>query len=77
MVLVRAAVTIMIGLSIGALLALAAGRGMRAMLHGVSPNDPRTFAVSMSVIGAVALLAAWIPAHRTTRTNPVSAMRGD
>jgi putative ABC transport system permease protein len=75
MVLERALITASLGIALGSAVAFAATRSMRAMLHGVSPNDPRTYAVVAAVMLAVALVAAYVPARRATRIDPLSAMR--
>ncbi len=48
---------------------------MRSLLFNVSPTDPATFVTIAMLLGAVALLACWLPARRATRTNPVQALR--
>jgi ABC-type lipoprotein release transport system permease subunit len=46
-------------------------------LFGVTPTDPIAFtAVTLALIG-VGLTAAWIPARRATRTDPVAALRAE
>jgi predicted permease len=60
-------------------LALAAGSGglLRSLLFDVAPRDPRMLgAAGLTVIG-VALAAAWLPARRAARINPVEALRVD
>jgi ABC-type antimicrobial peptide transport system permease subunit len=63
------------GLIIGFAASLATGRLIAGLLYAVSPTDPLTFAVTISAFGAVAALAAWIPATRATRVDPVIALR--
>jgi predicted permease len=77
MVLQRALVTALTGIALGSVVALAATRSMRAMLHGISPGDPRTFATVGVVMLAVALLAAYVPARRATRIDPLAAIRSE
>jgi ABC-type lipoprotein release transport system permease subunit len=48
---------------------------MRALLFGVSPTDPITYAAVVVALCGVALLACWIPARRAVRTNPLDALR--
>ena len=64
-----------LGGGVGLVGALWVTRYMRALLYGVQPTDPATFAVVTIVLGAVALAACAIPAWRASRTDPVVALR--
>ncbi|MDX1384072.1 MAG: ADOP family duplicated permease, partial [Thermoanaerobaculia bacterium] len=65
--------------AIGALLglagAIASTRALSAILYGVGPTDLVTFAAVVVVLLAIAALAAWIPARRATRLDPLEALR--
>jgi putative ABC transport system permease protein len=50
---------------------------LAAAVFGIGPNDPATLAGAIAVLLAVALLAAWIPARRATRVDPMAALRED
>lgn len=63
------------GVVLGLIAALALGRLADAMLFGVRGNDPVAFAVALSVIAAVFVIAGWIPARRAARTDPMTALR--
>jgi predicted permease len=63
------------GLAIGAALALWLTRGVAAQLYGISPHDPLTLAGAAAVLFAVALAAAYLPARRATRIDPMAAVR--
>jgi predicted permease len=66
-----------IGLVLGLAAAMALTRLMSTLLFGVGPMDPVTyFAVSL-VLGTVALVATYLPAHRASRVDPVVALRTD
>ena len=64
-----------IGLAAGVAGALVLTRVMRSMLFEVSASDPASFVVTVAVLGAAALLAAWIPARRAMRVDPMIALR--
>ena len=55
--------------------ALALGRLLSGLLYGVTPTDPATFAAVAILVAAVALVAAWLPARRAARTDPLRALR--
>jgi putative ABC transport system permease protein len=64
-----------VALGLGASLALT--RLMKDFLFGVEPNDPLTFGVIALLLTIVALVACWIPAHRATKVDPLTALRHD
>lgn len=60
-----------IGLAVGLTGALAVAQVLRQMLFGISPFDPITFAAMATVLLAVAALAAFVPARRAMKTDPM------
>jgi putative ABC transport system permease protein len=70
-------VQIAVGVVVGLVAAIALTRSMAGLLFGIAPDDPVTFAAVAALLGAIGLLAAWIPARRATRIDPVSALRAD
>jgi predicted permease len=66
-----------IGLALGLAAALLLSRLMAAVLYGVAPVDPATYAAVVVTLGAIAVLAAWLPARRAARVDPMVALRGD
>jgi ABC-type antimicrobial peptide transport system permease subunit len=50
-------------------------RFVRSLLYGVSPSDPLILAGAAAAILVVGLLASLVPALRTTRIEPVSALK--
>jgi putative ABC transport system permease protein len=65
----------LIGLVVGLAGALGVTRVMASILSGVSPRDPATLAAVAVVLGIVAAVACFIPAHRVTRVAPNTALR--
>jgi ABC-type antimicrobial peptide transport system permease subunit len=63
------------GLTAGLLGAAALTRALRTLLFGVSTSDPLVFGGVTAVLAAVAMVAAWVPARRATRLEPVAALR--
>jgi putative ABC transport system permease protein len=64
-----------VGIAIGLAAAFAVGRVLSSLRFGVGPNDPLTFVgVSATLVG-VLLVAAYLPARRATRVDPITALR--
>jgi len=64
-----------VGIVIGVPATLAAGRAIQAGLFGLSPYDLATMLAAIGVIVAVTLAAAYFPARRATRIDPIVALR--
>ena len=58
----------------GTLGSLAAGKVLSGLLYGVTATDPLVFGGVVVLLGAVALVAAGIPALRASRIDPVTTM---
>ena len=61
----------------GALVALAGSRALAAFLYDTSRTDPVAYALAAVLLLAVVALAAWLPAKRATRVDPVEALRAE
>jgi ABC-type antimicrobial peptide transport system permease subunit len=77
LVVKRGALLAVVGIVLGTLGALAATRLMTRLLFDVRPGDPRTFVATAAILGAVALLASYLPARAATTVDPVKVLRGD
>jgi ABC-type antimicrobial peptide transport system permease subunit len=66
-----------IGVLLGVPATMAATRLVGAQLFGLSPSDPPTFMAAILAISIVALLAAYFPARRATRVDPMVALRDE
>jgi putative ABC transport system permease protein len=64
-----------VGILIGLFGAFALSRVVAGMLYDVSAGDPVTLAGVSLLLGAVALLACYIPARRATRVDPIITLR--
>lgn len=55
--------------------AYAVGRWMSALLFGVSPADPATFAVAVAVVIVISLAGSVVQARRAVRVTPMSVLK--
>ncbi|MCL4865076.1 MAG: FtsX-like permease family protein, partial [Gemmatimonadales bacterium] len=63
------------GIVVGVPMALVLSRFLGALLHGVTPGDPATYAGIAIVLAVVSGLATLLPARAATRVNPMEAIR--
>jgi len=75
MVLRQELVLIVIGVAIGIPVAVASSRMMASMLFAVATWDPASILAAVLLMCASAVLAAWIPARRATKVDPMVALR--
>ncbi len=66
-----------VGIAVGALAVAASAGVIRSFLFGVSPLDPETYLAVGLILSVVTILAAWLPARRACRVNPIVALRSE
>jgi ABC-type antimicrobial peptide transport system permease subunit len=66
-----------VGLILGSGAAWMSSRLLASVLFGVEPTDPAAFVSAGAVLFTVAVLAAWLPARRATRVDPMEALRSE
>jgi putative ABC transport system permease protein len=66
---------LLFGLSGGLVLSWAVTRLLRSQLFGVSATDAPTYLIVAIILCLIALLAAYLPARRAARINPMRALR--
>jgi predicted permease len=66
-----------LGVAIGSLGMIACAHLIRSFLFGVAPVDPQIYAAVAIIFLLVILLAAWLPARRACRVNPIEALRAE
>jgi hypothetical protein len=69
------AATVAIGTSLGLVGGMAAAVSMRGLLFGITPSDPVSHAVTLLMLGTVAVAAACVPLRRAMRIDPATVLR--
>jgi ABC-type antimicrobial peptide transport system permease subunit len=65
----------LIGVGAGFVLTLVSSRVLESLLFGLKPTDAPTYAVVFAVVVPAVLLAAFLPALRASRVDPLEALR--
>ena len=68
---------VLVGVSIGIAVAAMLTRAISKLLIGVSATEPLTYAMVVTLLSTVALLACWLPARRATHVDPMVALRSE
>jgi predicted permease len=68
-------VLILVGVAIGAPIALACTKFVKSLLFGLAPADPVSFALALLVLVGVATAACLLPSHRATKVDPMVPLR--
>jgi predicted permease len=71
----EALLLVLVGGAVGLPLALLAARAVRSLLYGTAPSDPVAYGTAVGVLVVVSAFAAYIPAWRASRLDPMIALR--
>ena len=66
---------IVLGLTVGQILAVAGIGYVRSLLFGLQPTDPFVMMSAAIIVVSVTAVAAWVPARRATRIDPITALQ--
>jgi predicted permease len=77
LVLRESLLLLVIGLAIGIPIALSSTRILKSLLYQLSPLDPTAITTAVAAVVVMTLAAAWLPAHRATKINPMQALRAE
>jgi predicted permease len=75
MVLRRAALMVCAGVAAGLACSFFVGKLIASLLYGVEPNDPLAISASAFALAGISFAAAWFPARRAARVDPLVALR--
>ncbi|MGA3323139.1 MAG: ABC transporter permease [Terriglobia bacterium] len=75
LILRKSLTLVLLGVGLGTALALASTRLVSSLLYGLDATNPLIYAAATLLLGAVAVLASYIPAHRATKVDPMVALR--
>ncbi len=64
-----------LGITAGLIAAITLTRFIRSMLYGLKPSDPTTLIAATLILLAIAITAAYGPARRASRIDPMQALR--
>jgi ABC-type antimicrobial peptide transport system permease subunit len=75
LVMARVGGLVLAGVAIGGAMAYWASGLIAALLFGLGPRDPLTFAIAVGALALAGALAGWLPARRAARIDPVRVLR--
>jgi putative ABC transport system permease protein len=75
MILRQGLLPVVLGLVAGLAIAFVLTRTLRGLLYGITPTDPVTYLSVCALLFGIAAIAAYIPARRATRVDPLVALR--
>ncbi|GMR13008.1 MAG: ABC transporter permease [Gemmatimonadota bacterium] len=71
----RPVYALLFGVALGSATAFFVARPLSGFFFGVSPTDPVTYVLVSGLVGALGLIATWLPARRTARIAPAEVIR--
>jgi predicted permease len=77
LVLRESLLLLVIGLAIGIPISLSSTRILKTLLYQLSPLDPVAISISIVAVALMTIAAAWLPARRATKINPIQALRAE
>jgi predicted permease len=77
LVLRHASLMLLVGIAVGGAMAFSTARLLGVYLFGVSAHDGWTLAAAALLLFLSGILAAWVPAHRASRVDPMQALRAE
>ncbi|WP_348263977.1 ABC transporter permease [Telmatobacter sp. DSM 110680] len=75
MVMRECVLLLLVGLAIGVPLALSSTRVLKSLLYDLSPLDPVSISIAIAAVVCMTIAAAWLPARRASRIDPMQALR--
>jgi predicted permease len=66
---------LVLGLALGVPAALSSTRILRSLLYELSPLDPTAISIAIATVSVMTIAAAWLPARRATKIDPMQALR--
>jgi len=75
MILRESILLLALGLAIGVPIALSSTRILKSQLYELSPIDPTAISVAIAAVSVMTIAAAWLPARRATKIDPMRALR--
>ena len=77
MILRECVLLLVVGLALGVPVALSSTRILKSLLYDLSPLDPTAISIAIVAVTVMTIAAAWLPARRAIRINPMHALRAE
>jgi predicted permease len=77
MVLRECILLLVLGLALGVSVALSSTRILKSLLYELSPVDPTAISIAIAAVAVMTIAAAWLPARRATKVDPMRALRAE